>query len=102
MPLFAPARLRMPTLLAATALGLAAACPDEGETDSTAASEADTGEDPECMIAQRPSCEAADGCMWSPQIDLCVIDCEPFDDAEACEDAEFCEWSEDHCEHHAV
>ena len=54
------------------------------------------------MIAQKPSCESAEGCMWSPQIDVCVIDCEPFADPDACEAAEFCEWSEDHCEHHAI
>ena len=91
MPLLARTRLRMPTLLAATALGFATACPEDEESDSE-----------DCMIADRQACEADDACMWSPQIDVCVIDCEPFETPQSCEEAEFCEWAEDHCEHHAV
>ena len=93
----------MPTLLAVAAIGLTTACPDPSGNESTAANEgASDGGEPDCMIAEPTDCEAVDGCTWSPQIDICVIDCAPLDDPTTCEDAEFCEWSEDHCEHHAI
>jgi hypothetical protein len=60
------------------------------------------GELPDCEIADEPECNAATGCTWSTQIELCVIDCAPLDDMATCESAEFCEWAGDACEHHAI
>jgi hypothetical protein len=103
-----PHRVRalvVPALLGATALGLGSACPDRSEStsDSTATDDAaDTGELPDCMIADEDDCAAVDGCMWSPQVEYCVVDCAMLGDPVTCEEAEFCEWTGDACLHHAI
>ncbi len=87
------------------ALGLGGACPDESEstTDSGADDDAaDTGELPDCMIAEQNDCAAKDGCTWSSQVEYCVVDCARLDDPETCEAADFCEWADDACIHHAI
>lgn len=99
------ARLRMPTLLAAATLGATTGCPGRGGDDTTAddaADDATSGELPDCEIAAQSDCEAADGCMWSPQVDFCVIDCVLLEDQATCESADFCEWVGETCEHHAI
>lgn len=105
MPRSAGVRARVPAWLGAIALGLGSACPDEGEstTDPTAGDDAvDTGEVPDCMIADEGDCAAKDGCTWSTQVEYCVVDCAQLGDPETCETADFCEWTDDACVHHAI
>jgi hypothetical protein len=104
-----PHRVRalvVPALLGATALGLGSACPDRSEStsDATAADDgdADSGELPDCMIADEDDCAEEDGCTWSTQVEYCVVDCARLEDPQTCEAADFCEWAENVCVHHAI
>jgi hypothetical protein len=105
-----PHRVRalvVPALVGATTLGLGSACPDRSEStsdDATAADDgdADTGELPDCMIADEDDCAAVDGCTWSTQVEYCVVDCARLEDPQTCETADFCEWTGEACVHHAI
>lgn len=92
-------------LLAAATLAATTACPDDGDDDTMADDAADaatSGGLPDCQIAGEADCNAEEGCMWSPQVEFCVIDCAPLADQATCESADFCEWVGEACEHHAI
>lgn len=80
--------LRIPRLLAATAIGFIAACPDEGQ-----------GPIDECTeYTSMSACEDGSGCAWDPEDGECVVDCAAIDERDLCNAQEnMCFWDGQDC-----
>jgi hypothetical protein len=76
------ARLCIPRLLVATAIGFVAACPDEGQ-----------GPIDDCpAYTSMTTCEDGEGCAWDPEDGECVVDCSAIESKGTCNDQERCFW----------
>jgi hypothetical protein len=84
-------------MLAVSALGfVAAACPDEGGDDGSAVSE---------LCAEQAAvaeCDVAEGCLWDPDHDMCIVDCASIEDRGACLDTDECFWDGRSCFYGAI
>lgn len=81
-------RLAIPRVLAATVLGIIAACPDDGPAEAP----------DDCPALQdMAACEAGTGCAWDPEDGDCVVDCAAIEERATCNDQDQCFWLDDVC-----
>jgi hypothetical protein len=81
-------RLAIPRILAATVLGMVAACPDDAPPE----------EPEDCPALQdMAACEAGTGCAWDPQDGECVVDCAAIEERATCNTQDQCFWLDDVC-----
>lgn len=95
-----PARLTIPLVLAATAIAVASGCPsdDSNEPNTTTLSGDTDGPLPDCdAIEDETACGDAEGCIWFPDLEICIVECDIIEDEATCEDQGFCFWDENRC-----
>jgi hypothetical protein len=83
--------LRIPRLLAASAIGFLASCPDEqGPIDDCPS------------FTEMAACEDGSGCVWDEDGSECVVDCAAIDERKLCNEQEGqCFWDGRDC-HYGV
>ncbi|MBC8073270.1 MAG: hypothetical protein IAG13_33415 [Deltaproteobacteria bacterium] len=85
-------------MLAVSALGFVAACPGEGGDDG-----GESGASSLCAAqATVAECDVADGCLWDPDHEQCIIDCASIEDRSACLDTDECFWDGRACFYGAI
>ena len=96
-------KLALPAVLAASAI--AVGCPsDDTGGPTTQGSESggttDAQELPDCpSIEDEALCPEEPGCIWYPDLALCVVDCTIIEDQATCDEQGFCYWTaNDSCE----
>jgi hypothetical protein len=91
-----PGALTIPAVLAVSALAVAAGCP----SDDTAEPMEETGDPsggqdlPDCpSIEDEALCGQEYGCVWYPDLAICVVACSFIEDQQTCEEQGFCYWT---------
>ena len=80
--------MRLPSLLAVSALGFIAACPDEGEDHLSSTCP---------MVPTQADCDDATGCIWDPDHVECVVDCAMIEERNTCRSESACIWDGQDC-----
>ena len=85
-------KLAIPAVLAVSAVAVAVGCPSDDASETSGA----TGSQdvPDCpSLEDQPACGAEYGCVWYPDLELCVVVCVFVEDEATCDEQRFCYWT---------
>ncbi len=89
-------KLTLPAALAVSALAVGCPGDDTGTPPSETNTSGDTGgqELPDCpSIEDEALCGEEPGCVWYPELALCVVECTIIEDPDTCDAQGFCYWT---------
>jgi hypothetical protein len=86
--------LTIPGALAVSAIAVGCPTDDAGEP-ATETSAATGGQElPDCpSIEDENACPMLEGCIWYPDLALCVVECGIIGDQQTCDAQGFCYWT---------
>lgn len=95
-------KLTIPAVLAVSAVAAALGCPSD---DSSGSSGATGGADvPDCAsVEDQPACGAEYGCVWYPDLEICVVVCLFLEEQATCDEQPYCYWNaNDECDYDGI